>query len=79
MLTTWHLKFTRLKVFTETRQETILGDTLCDTVMSVLIPHYSTETVTVIQHSLQIVELNGECNSAAKRCKLEQEESSIIQ
>ena len=74
MLTTWQLKFTRLKVFTETRQETIPGgfsDTLCDTVMSVLIPHYSTETLTVIQHSSQIIELNGECNSAAKRRKLE--------
>ena len=62
MLTTWHLKFIHLKVFTANGQETAPGDTLCDFVMTVLSPHYSTETLTVIQHSSQVVELNGALN-----------------
>lgn len=75
MLTIWHLKFTHLKVFTE---ESTPGDTLCDSVLTVLSPHYGTETLTVIQHSSQVVELNGACSTTTKKCKLVQEKSNGI-
>ena len=67
MLTTWHLKFTNLKVFTE---ETAPGDTLCDSVLTVLSPHYSTKTLTVTQDSSQVVELSGACSTSTKKRKL---------
>ena len=64
MLTTWYLKFTHLKVFTE---ETAPGDTLCDSVLTVLSPHYGTKTLTVIWHSSQVVELSGACSTSTKK------------
>ena len=78
MLTTWHLKFTHLKIFTENGQETAPGETLCDSVLTVLSPHYGTKTLTVIRHSSQVVELSGACSTTTKKRRSLQEESKDI-